>query len=114
MFPNKNQSFFEQVYQVVLLIPHGRVTSYGAIARYLGISKSARVVGWAMNNSHTSGQFIPAHRVVNRNGILTGKHHFPMPNLMQKLLENEGAIIQDNCIQNFDEMFWDPSKELNP
>lgn len=114
MFQNKNESFFEQVYQVVLLIPYGRVTSYGAIARYLGMTKSARVVGWAMNNSHTSGQFIPAHRVVNRNGLLTGKHHFPAPNLMQQLLENEGALISDNCIQNFNEIFWDPVKELNP
>ena len=98
---------------VVKLIPTGRVTSYGAIARYLGTSKSARVVGWAMNNSHTSGEFIPAHRVVNRNGLLTGKHHFPTSNLMQQLLENEGAVIKENCIQNFNEMFWDPAKELN-
>jgi methylated-DNA-protein-cysteine methyltransferase-like protein len=111
---SNEDSFFEKVYKVVREIPAGRVTSYGAIANYLGMPSSARVVGWAMNNSHTSGQFLPAHRVVNRNGLLTGKHHFPMPNLMQKLLENEGAIIRDNCIQNFDEMFWDPSKELNP
>ena len=113
MCPNKKKSFFDQVYMVVKLIPTGRVTSYGAIARYLGTSKSARVVGWAMNNSHTSGEFIPTHRVVNRNGLLTGKHHFPTSNLMQQLLENEGAVIKENCIQNFNEMFWDPAKELN-
>ena len=107
-----NVDFFEQVYQVVKLIPKGRVTSYGAIGNYLGARKSARMVGWAMNASHNNND-IPAHRVVNRKGLLTGKHHFDGTNLMQQLLENEGVIIKDNQIQNFDDVFWDPSKELS-
>ena len=107
-----NEGFFERVYQVVSQIPHGRVSSYGAIARYLGSAGSARMVGWAMNQSHTSASFIPAHRVVNRNGMLTGKHHFEGTNLMQELLENEGAIIEENRILNFDNLFWDPGEEL--
>ncbi len=106
------QSFFHRVYQVVKLIPTGRVTSYGAIAKYLGSGRSARMVGWAMNTSHTSEESVPAHRVVNRTGLLTGKHHFGDPNIMQQLLENEGAIIENNKIQNFEKMFWDPAKEL--
>ena len=84
--------FFERVYQVVLQIPHGRVSTYGAIASYLGSPGAARMVGWAMNQSHTHPEFIPAHRVVNRMGLLTGKHHFQGKNLMQELLENEGAF----------------------
>lgn len=112
MSQGKNDGFFQQVYDVVKLIPFGRVTSYGAIAKYLGTGKSARVVGWAMNNSHTSGDFIPAHRVVNRNGLLTGKHHFSTPGLMQQLLENEGITVKENGVQNFTNLFWDPSKEL--
>lgn len=105
-------NFFEKVYEVAVQIPFGRITSYGAIATYLGAARSARMVGWAMNASHNNTE-IPAHRVVNRKGLLTGKHHFDGTNLMQQLLENEGVIIKDNQIQNFDELFWDPSKELS-
>ena len=104
------ENFFEKVYQVARLIPEGRVTSYGAIAKYLGAAKSARMVGWAMNNSHTKN--VPAHRVVNRKGLLTGKHHFDGTNLMQQLLENEGIIVVENQIQDFEKVFWDPMKEL--
>jgi methylated-DNA-protein-cysteine methyltransferase-like protein len=107
----KNKDFFEQVFQVVKLIPPGRVTSYGAIANYLGAARAARMVGWAMNASHQiSG--IPAHRVVNRNGLLSGKMHFATPIAMQKALESEGIEIQDDQIQHFSKIFWDPSKEL--
>lgn len=102
--------FFEKVYEVARQIPSGRVTSYGAIAKYLGATKSARIVGYAMNNS--SEKDVPAHRVVNRKGLLTGKHHFEGTNLMQQLLENEGVEVVDNQIQNFEALFWDPSKEL--
>jgi methylated-DNA-protein-cysteine methyltransferase-like protein len=109
---NQNEGFFERVYEVVKLIPAGRVTSYGAIARYLGSPGAARMVGWAMNQSHHHPDFVPAHRVVNRNGLLTGKHHFDGVNLMQELLENEGAVISENRILNFDTMFWDPVREL--
>ena len=104
-------NFFKDVYEVVKLIPRGRVTSYGAIAHYLGTRGSARMVGWAMNQSHVMND-VPAHRVVNRNGLLTGKNHFGDPNLMQELLENEGITILNDQIQNFDEIFWDPSVEL--
>ena len=107
-----NPGFFEKVYKVARLIPYGRVTSYGAIAKYLGTARSARMVGWAMNNSHTHNTFVPAHRVVNRNGMLTGKFHFGNSSTMQQLLENEGAIIKNDVIQNFEELFWDPVKEL--
>ncbi|WP_431156772.1 MGMT family protein [Winogradskyella poriferorum] len=102
--------FFEKVYEVVRLIPFGRVTSYGAIAKYLGATKSARIVGYAMNASHTKD--VPAHRVVNRKGLLTGKHHFEGTNLMQQLLENEGVEVVENQIQNLEAIYWDPSKEL--
>lgn len=105
-----NDNFFEKVYQVARLVPYGRVTSYGAIAKYLGASRSARMVGWAMNASH--GQDVPAHRVVNRVGLLTGKHHFEGTNLMQQLLENEGVKVKDNKVVSFDRLFWDPAKEL--
>ena len=105
-------SFFQRVYDVVRLIPHGRATSYGAIAKYLGAARSARMVGWAMNNSHTQKVFVPAHRVVNRNGLLTGKHHFVDPTLMQQMLENEGMMIVDDQIQDFKKYFWDPNIEL--
>ena len=105
--------FFSKVYDVVKLIPSGRVTSYGAIAKYLGAAGSARMVGWAMNASHSHSEFVPAHRVVNRNGLLTGKHHFDTPNAMEELLENEGIKIKNNKIINFKERFWDPSEELN-
>ena len=109
---NNDQSFFEKVYQVVKLIPNGRVTSYGAIANYLGSRGSARMVGWAMNASHSSAAPIPAHRVVNRNGMLTGKNHFGSPGIMQQLLENEGIIVENDKILNFSKHFWDPSSEL--
>ncbi|MBT8195503.1 MAG: MGMT family protein [Bacteroidia bacterium] len=109
---HKEISFFDKVYQVVRLIPKGKVTSYGAIAKYLGAARSARMVGWAMNNSHVCKPHVPAQRVVNRMGLLTGKQHFGTPNMMQKLLENEGIKIKDNQIQNFEKHFWDPSKEL--
>lgn len=107
-----NNGFFNQVYSVVKQIPRGRVTTYGAIARYLGAPGAARMVGWAMNQSHAQSEFIPAHRVVNRIGLLTGKHHFSGVNLMRELLENEGAVIRENRILNFKEMFWDPVSEL--
>ncbi len=104
-------NFFNQVYQVAKLIPFGRVTSYGAIANYLGAARSARMVGYAMNASHNM-EDVPAHRVVNRKGLLTGKHHFEGTNLMQQLLESEGVEIIDNQIQGFEKIFWNPSKEL--
>ncbi|MEW4923656.1 MGMT family protein [Algibacter sp. 2305UL17-15] len=103
-------NFFDKVYEVAKLIPYGRVTSYGAIATYLGAARSARMVGYAMNGS--GGKDVPAHRVVNRKGLLTGKHHFDGTNLMQQLLESEGVVVIDHQIQNFDAIFWDPSKEL--
>jgi methylated-DNA-protein-cysteine methyltransferase-like protein len=107
----KNRDFFELVYQVVELIPSGRVTSYGAIANYLGAKSGARMVGWAMNAAHSRPQ-IPAHRVVNRSGLLTGKHHFPADRPMQEQLEAEGVRIIEDQVQNFDRLFWDPSKEI--
>lgn len=100
------------VYEVTRLIPYGRVTSYGAIARYLGSAGSARMVGWALNASHSRPEFIPAHRVVNRNGMLTGKHHFGNSTTMQQLLANEGIIVEDDCVVNFQDLFWDPGSEL--
>jgi methylated-DNA-protein-cysteine methyltransferase-like protein len=107
----EKNDFFDQVYQVVRLIPKGRVTSYGAIAKYLGAAKSARVVGYAMNASHTMDD-IPAHRVVNRNGLLTGKMHFETPDAMQAALQAEGVEVRDDQIQNFKSVFWDPMEEL--
>lgn len=104
-------NFFEKVYEVARQIPYGRVTSYGAIAKYLGAARSARMVGWAMNASHTRDD-IPAHRVVNKAGLLTGKHHFEGTNLMQQLLESEGVKVKDNQIQDLATHFWDPWKEL--
>lgn len=106
-------SFFEKVYAVVELIPFGRVTSYGAIASYLGSGGSSRMVGWAMNASHNMLQHIPAHRVVNRNGLLTGKHHFGGQDTMQQLLISEGAVVENDQILNFKDIFWDPSRELD-
>lgn len=105
--------FFSEVYEVVKKIPSGRVTSYGAIARFLGTGGSARMVGWAMNASHTHHEYVPAHRVVNRNGLLSGKHHFGAPSAMQELLENEGIEIKNNKIVNFRKVFWDPAEELS-
>ncbi len=106
-----SEGFFKEVYKVAKQIPYGRVTSYGAIARYLGAAGSARMVGWAMNASHADPE-VPAHRVVNRIGLLSGKHHFSGTNLMQQLLENEGVEVIDNRVQRFSELFWDPVKEL--
>ena len=107
-----NEGFFKQVYDVARQIPHGRITSYGAIAKYLGTAQSARVVGWAMNDSHHQNEYVPAHRVVNRNGLLTGKHHFGNSNTMKQLLENEGIKIENDKIVDFDKYFWDPVKVL--
>lgn len=107
----ESDNFFEKVYKVVRLIPHGRVTSYGAIATFLGAARSARMVGWAMNKSHNL-EDVPAHRVVNRKGLLTGKHHFDGTNLMQQLLENEGIIVIDSQIQDLEKVFWNPMDEL--
>ncbi len=109
----KQNSFFEQVYEVVKLIPQGRVTSYGAIAACLGTKGSARMVGWAMNASHSAEENIPAHRVVNRAGVLTGKHHFGSHDLMQQLLESEGIDVVDDKIVDFEKFFWDPAVELS-
>jgi methylated-DNA-protein-cysteine methyltransferase-like protein len=106
------QSFFDKVYNVVRQIPYGRVTSYGAIAGFLGAARSARMVGWAMNASHGQDD-VPAHRVVNRVGLLTGKHHFEGTNLMQQLLESEGVKIKENKIVKLETYFWDPAKELS-
>ena len=103
-------NFFDKVYEVARLVPFGRVTSYGAIANYLGAARSARMVGYAMNGSHTKD--VPAHRVVNRKGLLTGKHHFEGTNLMQQLLENEDIQVIENQIQDFKNLFWDPSDHL--
>jgi methylated-DNA-protein-cysteine methyltransferase-like protein len=109
---NSNNDFFDMVYQVVRLIPKGRVTSYGAIAKYLGASKSSRVVGYAMNAAHSQKKKVPAHRVVNRSGMLTGKHHFSHPLEMQGLLEKEGIKIIKDTIVDFEKYYWDPMKEL--
>lgn len=106
------RSFFEEVYAVVRLVPKGRVTSYGAIAKFLGTGKSARMVGWAMNAAHMVKPKVPAHRVVNRNGMLSGKMHFATPTLMQELLEKEKVVVQKDTVQNFDKLFWDPAKEI--
>ena len=104
--------FFEMVFEVVVLIPKGRVTSYGAIAKYLGAARSSRMVGWAMNASHAFKKKVPAHRVVNRNGLLTGKHHFPDPFMMQRLLEKEKIKVKKDQVVDFKKLFWDPSSEL--
>jgi len=107
-----NEGFFSLVYDVTRQIPRGRITSYGAIARYLGTAQSARMVGWALNSSHSMPEFIPAHRVVNRNGMLTGKHHFGNSLTMQQLLENEGFTVKEDVVLEFRERFWDPAVEL--
>lgn len=113
MYSETTYSFFENVYAVVRLIPKGRVSSYGAIAAYLGSKGSSRMVGWAMNAAHGVKPKVPAHRVVNRNGLLTGKHHFGHPDAMQLLLEKEKISVIENQIQDFEKYFWDPSIELN-
>ncbi|MFK7756408.1 MAG: MGMT family protein [Flavobacteriales bacterium] len=106
------EGFFTNVHEVARLIPKGRVTSYGAIAKYLGAARSARMVGWAMNSSFNTDNPVPAHRVVNAQGLLTGAAQFPEPDMMKRLLENEGVVIKNNKVQNFSKVFWDPSLEL--
>lgn len=103
-------SFFEKVYQVVASVPYGKITTYGAIAEYLGSKGSSRMVGWALNKSHTLN--IPAHRVVNRNGLLTGKNYFGGGDVMKELLEHEGILVIENKIQHFEKYFWNPNEEL--
>ena len=105
---SNNDNFFERVYEIVRQIPEGKVTSYGAIAKAIGAARSARMVGWAMNASHNL-EDVPAHRVVNRIGILSGKHHFEGTNLMQQLLENEGILVVNNQIIDFEKNFWEPN-----
>jgi len=107
----REESFFELVYEVARQIPYGRVTSYGAIAACLGTKLSARMVGWAMNGADKVNPTVPAHRVVNRSGLLSGKHHFKPPGKMEKLLRKEGILVKDDVIVNFKEKFWDPSGE---
>tara|TARA_Y100000814_G_scaffold271981_1_gene229109 strand:+ start:313 stop:642 length:330 start_codon:yes stop_codon:yes gene_type:complete len=107
-----SKDFFQKVYKVVKMIPSGRVSTYGLIAKYLGSTKSSRVIGYAMNASHQNSE-IPAHRVVNRVGLLTGKHHFSGTTLMKDLLESEGVKIQNDRVVNFKKVVWDPSKELD-
>ena len=102
-------NFFQDVYEVAKLVPKGRVTSFGAIAQYLGLKSIARMVGWAMNGCPAD---VPAHRVVNRAGLLTGKHHFDPPSAMKRSLEKEGIKVKDDQVQDFEKVFWDPSKEL--
>lgn len=108
---DKKYSFFEDVFEVAKLIPRGRVTSYGAIAAYLGLRSSARMVGWAMNAAHTDKK-VPAHRVVNSQGLLTGKHHFVPPSAMEERLKKEGVKVVKDKVVDFDKIFWDPMKEL--
>jgi methylated-DNA-protein-cysteine methyltransferase-like protein len=105
----RDQSFFELVYEVARQIPYGRVTSYGAIAACLGTKRSARLVGWAMNGADKINPTVPAHRVVNRAGLLSGKHHFKPPGKMEKLLKKEGILVKNDVIVNFKEKFWDPA-----
>ena len=109
---NREYSFFENVYEVARQVPKGRVTSFGAIANYLGTKSSARMVGWAMNSAHSVRPKVPAHRVVNRNGMLSGKAHFATPTLMEELLAKEKVYVEKNTIVNFENLFWDPAKEL--
>ncbi|MBL7896991.1 MAG: MGMT family protein [Crocinitomicaceae bacterium] len=110
MDPKKD--FFKDVFEVVRLVPKGRVTTYGAIAKYLGSAKSSRVVGYAMNASHSEKKYVPAHRVVNRNGILTGKHHFSSPTAMEDALKKEGVLVKKDVVIDFKKIFWDPVSEL--
>lgn len=109
---SNKRNFFEDVFEVVRLIPPGRVTNYGSIAKYLGSGLSSRMVGWAMNASHVAHPPVPAQRVVNRNGMLTGKHHFATPTLMAELLEQEGIVVVKDKVVDFEKLFWDPAKEL--
>ena len=112
ILPPKEYSFFSDVYEIVRLIPKGRVTSYGAIASCIGTKLSARMVGWAMNASHQVRPKVPAHRVVNRNGMLTGKHHFTTPSEMENLLKKEGIKVIDDKVAEFKNLFWNPKTEL--
>jgi methylated-DNA-protein-cysteine methyltransferase related protein len=109
---DKDDNFFALVYEVARQIPKGRVTSYGAIARCLGTKMSARMVGWAMNGAGNVRPKVPAHRVVNRNGMLSGKHHFDTPDQMETLLRKEGIKVKNDIIIDFEKLFWDPAKEL--
>ena len=109
---NKEYSFFDNVYEVVRQIPKGRVTSYGAIANYLGTKLSARMVGWAMNAAHSAKPKVPAHRVVNRNGMLSGKAYFSTPTFMEELLKKEKIKVEEDTISDLEKLFWDPAKEL--
>jgi methylated-DNA-protein-cysteine methyltransferase related protein len=109
----KEYSFFQDVYEVVRQIPKGRVTSYGAIAAYLGTKLSARMVGWAMNAAHTAKPKVPAQRVVNRNGMLSGKHHFGTPTLMEELLKKDGVPVKNDTVEDFKKRYWDPIIELS-
>lgn len=114
---NKSQydtggDFFLRVYEVVRLVPAGRVTTYGAIARFIGSPQAARMVGWAMNNSHTQDDYVPAHRVVNRNGMLSGKRHFGGSQVMEDLLQSEGIEVREDEVMDFTRLFWDPNTEL--
>ncbi len=111
-YNQKTENFFADVYEVTRLIPRGRVTSYGAIVNYLGTKGGARMVGWAMNNCHREVPEVPAHRVVNRDGLLTGKHHFGTPEMMQQLLESEGIKVIEDKVQDFQKLFWNPIDEL--
>ncbi len=106
-------AYLDEVYEILALVPEGRVTTYGHIAQAIGSKKSARIVGWAMNRVHTLDASLPAHRVVNRNGVLTGKHHFGDPDRMQKLLEKEGIRVKNDQVMNFQKILWIPLEELN-
>lgn len=110
----QERDFFQDVMDVVRQVPRGRVTSYGAIARYIGAARSARLVGWCMNNAHTVRPPVPAQRVVNRDGLLSGKHHFGSPTAMQELLEKDGVRVKKDQVQDFAKRFWDPALELLP
>ncbi len=100
---------YEKIYAIVRQIPYGRVSSYGAVAEYIGVRGGARMVGWAMNKAHVQEKAVPAHRVVNRNGLLTGKHHFPGEKVMQELLESEGVRVENDQVKDFESVFWSPS-----
>ena len=104
--------FFVRVYEVVRLIPSGRVSTYGAVARFIGSPQAARMVGWAMNNSHNQDEYVPAHRVINRSGMLSGKHHFGGPRVMQELLKSEGVEVLEDRVVEFKTLFWDPNADL--
>ncbi|MEN8786583.1 MAG: MGMT family protein [Flavobacteriales bacterium] len=111
--PEKHKDFFQSVFEIVRYIPEGRVTNYGAIAKVLSTPRSSRMVGWAMNASHSQKKHVPAHRVVNRNGMLSGKMHFPTPTAMEEALKKEGVEVVEDKIVNFKEVFWDPNLELS-